>query len=163
MGLILQLGNEANWNQIYFGTHLSYQISSTRFAPIPKITIPTQLESPILAVYISCLPDTPTWHFGGWLNQKIFTGLTVGGSPDAENVQRRKIWLNKITIIRLDRLSNNYSVTFEVPKWFQSVSIQVWEYIGLYEDSTELLIEEMREDVLRIEQKVDDIATFGGR
>lgn len=162
MGLILQLGNEANWNQIYFGTTNAYQIAQGKYAPIPKITVPTQLESPILAVYISCLPDTPTWYFGGWLNQKIFTGLTVGGSPDAENVQRRKIWLNKITIIRLDRLSNNYSITFEIPKWFQSVSIQVWEYIGLYEDSTELLIEEMREDVLRIEQKVDDIATYGG-
>jgi hypothetical protein len=162
MSLILQLGSAANWEQVYFSTVNAFQINPERYAPIPKIVIPTQLESHILAVYVSCTPPKPSWYFAGWLNQKIFTGLTVGGTPDAENVQRRKIWLNKITLIRLEKLSDSYSITFDVPKWFQSVSIQVWEYIGPIADSTEVLINELKQDVLRIESKVDDISTYGG-
>lgn len=160
--MVLQLGSAANWSDVYFVTVSASQINAERYAPIPKINVPIQLESPILAVYISCTPPKPTWYFGGWLNQKIFTGLTVGGVTDAENVQRRKIWLNKISLIRLEQLSTSYSITFDVPKWFQSVSIQVWEYIGPIADSTEALISELKQDVLRIEAKVDDISTYGG-
>jgi hypothetical protein len=163
MGLILQLGNTANWSQVFSSTVAAYQIGNGKYAPIPKIVIPTQLESPILAVYISCNPNKPTWKFAGWLSQSVFTGLTIGGVTDAENVQRRKIWLNKITLVRLEKLANSYSIDFEVPKWFESVSIQVWEYTGTVEDSTEQLIREIRENELkRIEQKVDDISNYGG-
>lgn len=162
MSLILQLGNKENWSDIYFSTVNAYQISGDRYAPIPKIVVPVQLESHVLAVYISCNPPKPSWYFGGWLNQKVFTGLLVGGIPDAENVQRRKIWLNKITLIRLEKLSDFYSISFDVPKWFQSVSIQVWEYVGPIADSTEQLINDLKQDVLRIEGKVDDISTYGG-
>jgi len=122
-----------------------------------RINIPTQLESPILAVYISCTPAKPTWKFGAWLNQSVFTGLTVGGVVDAENVQRRKIWLNKITLIRLEKLATSYSISFEVPKWFESVFIRAWEYVGPIGDTTEVLIDELKQDVLRIEQKIDAI------
>lgn len=155
MGIILELGNSANWNQVYSTTVAAFQIGNGRYAPIPKIVVPFQLESPILAVYISCEPNKPTWNFAGWLSQSVFTGLTVGGVTDAENVQRRKIWLNKITLVRLEKLANSYSINFVVPKWFESVSIQLWEYIGTVDDSTELLINELKQDVLRIEEKID--------
>jgi hypothetical protein len=162
MGLILQLGNAANWNQAFSSNVAAYQIGNGKYAPIPKIIIPTQLESSILAVHISCTPAKPTWKFAGWLNQSVFTGLTVGGVVDAENVQRRKIWLNKITLVRLEKLATSYSINFEVPNWFESVFIQAWEYVGPIGDTTEVLIKELKQDVLRIEQKVDDISTYGG-
>ncbi len=159
MSLILQLGNASNWESVYFSTQFAYQINTVppRYAPIPKIVVPTQLESHILAVYVSCTPLKSSWHFAGWLSQKIFTGLTVGGTTDAESVQRRKIWLNKITLIRLEKLANSYSIAIEVPKWFQSVSIQVWEYIGPVSDSTEVLIEGLKTDIVRLESKIDAI------
>jgi hypothetical protein len=163
MALILNLGNPDNWNQVYNTTVAALLIGNGRYAPIPKIAVPIQLESPILAVYISCSPNKPTWKFGAWLNQNIFTGLTIGGLTDAENVQRRKIWLNKISLARLDKLSENYAVSFDIPKWFESVSISLWEYTGIISDSTEELINEIRDNELpRIEQKIDDILTYGG-
>lgn len=152
---VYQFENPNNWNDVYFQTINAYQINSTRYAPIPRITVPVQLNSPVLAVYITCTPNNPNWYFAGFLGQKIFTGLTVGGSPDAENVQRRKLWLNKLTIIRLEKLTDAYSISLDVPKWFQSISVNLWEYTGDINDSTELLIEELTADIARIEQKID--------
>jgi hypothetical protein len=159
--MVLQLGNSANWEQVYFSTVNAAQVNPQSHTPIPLIVVPVQLESPILAVYVSCTPPKPTWYFAGWLNQKVFTGLTVGGVTDAENVQRRKIWLNKITLIRLDKLSDSYSITFSVPKWFQSISLQVWEYTGPI-DNPDYALEKIVIDLQRIEGKIDDISSYGG-
>lgn len=157
MSLVLQLGNPSNWRDVYFQTTNAYRINESRYAPIPKIIVGSQLESQILAVYIYCSPPKPTWHFGGWLNQNVYTGLLVGGVPDAQNVQRQKIWLNRITVIKLEKLADSYSVSFDVPKWFESISIQLWEYIGPISDTTEVLIDELKTDILRLEGKIDAI------
>jgi hypothetical protein len=163
MPLILDLANPVNWNQVYSTTVAAVFIGSDRYAPIPKITVPVLLESQVVACYVTCLPDKPTWRFAAWMNQNIQTGLTIGGLTDAENVQRRKIWLRKITLARLEKLSENYSISFDVPSWFQSVSLQVWEYTGVIEDSTEDLINQIRDNELpRLEQKIDDLLTYGG-
>ncbi|NJL61814.1 MAG: hypothetical protein HC903_08270 [Methylacidiphilales bacterium] len=52
---------------------------------------------------------------------------------------------------------------FDIPYWYEEISLTVWEYLGSYGDSVEELIEQIRDNELaRIEQKVDDIATYGG-
>jgi hypothetical protein len=154
----LKLGNAENWNEIFYQSFNAQQ-SGQFYAPIPKITVPAQLESNILAVYVTCVPAKPTWYFAGFLNQSVYTGLTVGDTPNAESAQRRKIWLNKITLIRLDRLADSYAVTFDVPKWFQSVTFHLWEYIGPNADSADIesQLEAVNAKLETIENKVDQL------
>ncbi len=147
---ILQLTNSTNWSLVYSQAFYAQQITATSYALIPKITVPLLLERHILAVHATSATAKDTWHFAGFLNQNVQLGLLVGGGPDAESVQRRKIWLNRITLLILPSFAPNYSISFNVPHWFKDISLSVWEYIGPEADSTEELIQ-------RVEFKVDQI------
>ena len=140
---VLQLSNRANWEDVYSETKSAQVITSTRNAPIPEITIPYLFERHIIAVYATSSTAKPTWHFAGFLNQKIQLGLVPGGSPDADAVQRRKIWLNRITLLFFPKITSTYAISFNVPEWFTNVNLNVFEYRGIESDSTENLIREL--------------------
>jgi hypothetical protein len=155
----LQLGNAANWEQIYTHSQVAVQITPTVHAPIPEITVPLLIESHVLAVYLTTeIPEGRNWNFAGFLHQRFELGLTVGGMPEADDLSLRKLWLNRIKLIIFPKLTVGYSIAFNVPKWFKSVQLIVWEYTGTDSDSTEDLVEQIKNvDLPRIEAKVDSI------
>lgn len=157
---VLQLGNSANWDLFYSTTVVAVTSSNGEsYTPIPTITIPTLLESHIIATSVSCSNSKPTWFFGGFLNQRINLGLTVGGLPDSDAVQKRRLYLNRLTLIIFPKLVATYAVSLDVPKWFQDVTFSLFEYTGTESDSTEDLINQIKNvDLPRIEGKIDALS-----
>ncbi|MEH2197806.1 hypothetical protein [Nostoc sp.] len=154
---VLELGNSANWD-LFYSTTIQAVTSSNgeSYTPIPTITVPTLLDSHIIATSVSCSNSKPTWYSGGFLNQRINLGLTVGGLPDSDAVQKRKVYLNRLTLIIFPKLVDTYAVTFEVPEWFQDVTFTLFEYTGTETDSTENLVNQIiNVDLPRIESKID--------
>jgi hypothetical protein len=140
---VLQLSNAANWQDVYNQSFTAQRINPTVFAPLPEIIVPVLFDRHIIAVYATSSSAKPNWYFAGFLNQKIRLGLIPGGSPDADAVQRRKIWLNRITLLFFPKITSTYAVSFNVPKWFDTVNLNIFEYQGTESDSTEDLIREL--------------------
>lgn len=154
--LVLELGNSNNWSPFFY-TKIDAVTSNNGelFTPIPTITVPILFDSHIIAVSVSCSKSKPTWYFGGFLNQRISLGLTVGGLPDSDAVQKRRLYLDRLTLIIFPKIVSTYAVTIDVPKWFEDVSINIFEYIGPESDSTEDLIAQLQNQLNAIAQKVN--------
>ncbi|OCQ98958.1 hypothetical protein BCD64_23250 [Nostoc sp. MBR 210] len=157
MGRILQLGNADNWQQIYNTSVAAVNVTPDTHVPIAEITVPFLIDTHVLAVYITTnIPEGRDWNFAGFLNQKFELGLTVGGVPEADELSRRKLWLNRIKLVIFPPLTSTYAISFDVPKWFKNVSLTVWEYIGADFDSTEqTLNQDIQPTLARIESKID--------
>lgn len=139
--LVLQLGNSANWQQLYSTSVNAVSLGAgSAFAPIGTILVPILIESHIIAVSVTCANAKDTWYFGGLISQKINLGLTVGGLPDSDGVQKSKLYLNGLTLLILPKLTSSYAVEVEVPQWFRQVSLIIWQYVGTISDTTEDLI-----------------------
>ena len=157
---VLKLSNSSNWESVWQGTFSAQRSSgNTIINPIPEIVVPILLDKHILAVSITSSTAKPTWYFGGFLNQRISLGIVVGGLPDSDAIEKRRIWLNRLTLITLTQLTSHYAVSFNVPKWFQDVQLHLWQYVGPESDSTEDLISEISVQLQRIENKVNNLRT----
>lgn len=134
--------NATNWQQIINYSAAAVTMSENVYVPLNPITSPTFLEGNIIAVYVSTtIPPGRFWNFGGTVERRFISGLTVGGNPDAAgNVE--KIWLNKITTILFPKVSATYSLKFYFPKWFKNVQLQCWEYTGVDDTDENILLSE---------------------
>jgi len=142
--LVVQLDNSSNWNTFYSTTVTATpDANGSSFAAIPEYTVPILADKHIIAVSISASNAKPTWHFGGFLNQKIPTGLTVGGLPSTDAVQKRRLYLDRLTLLIFRQLTSTYSISVEVPKWFSDFTLVIFEYTGPQSDSTENLINQL--------------------
>ncbi len=153
----LQLSNADNWEQIYNISVSAVFITPTVPAKIPKITVPFLIDTHVLAIYITTsVPEGRNWNFAGYLNQEFNLGLTVGGTPEADELSIRKLFLNRIKLIIFPKITPTYSVSFDIPKWFTNVSITVWKYIGPDYDTVEnVLTQEIQPTLAQIESKID--------
>lgn len=162
MTVQLQLNNQ-NWEQIYNESFSVTFVTDKIFAPFQEISIPSVINKHIIAVYINTeIPEGAKWNFAGNLIQRIELGLSVGGSFNLDEFSRRKLFLNRIKLIVFPKITDTYSLSFELPKWFKSVKILIWQYLGSDIDSTENLIYALRNDITRLEQKIDDISNYSG-
>lgn len=160
--LVLELGNANNWESIFSQTYSAQPVPDkpNTYYPLPEITIPILLDRRILAIHAYSPSAAPHWKFAGYLNQKVQTGLTVGGMTDSY-AQRKKLWLNQINLIILPFIASTYAISFSIPYWILNIQLVAWKYIGSESYSTEDLIEQLRIDVLRVESKVDNIEQWG--
>lgn len=149
----LQLGNSSNWQTIHNagveGTQMPKEGGGFITVPIPEISIGVLLDVFILAVSVSTIvPDGSRWRFAGHLIQKVSTGIVFGGSQDASFNKRYALFLDKLNLIVVPKISTNYSVSVQVPRWFPSAYITIWQYTGVDYDS----------DLARIESKIDNLS-----
>ncbi|PAX58364.1 hypothetical protein [Brunnivagina elsteri] len=127
------------------------------YVPIPPIDVPIAFEKPLVAISTSSFNALPKWVTGGWVSQKIYTGLTVTGVGDAIATNQR-VFLNKLSLFKFPMdLASTYELTYNFPRWIFDLSIAIWEYQG---DIGE--VDNIAGTLQRLEEKVDDIATFGG-
>ncbi len=130
MGRVVEF-NAANWQQLVNYSAAAVIMSENVYVPLNPYESSTFLESDIIAVYITTtVPNGSIWNFGGTVEQRFISGLTVGGNTDAAG-KVEKIWLNKITTILFPKLSATYSLKFYFPKWFKDVQLQCWQYTGI--------------------------------
>lgn len=142
---VVELNNSDNWESIYSTNVNAVQVpmQDGRYLinPIPEIVVPFLLDKFILAVSVDTdVPADSIWRFAGYINQKISTGLVVGGSQEATTVKDQPLFLNQINLILFEKISTSYAVGIKVPKWFPRASVTVWEYIGVDDSSEEILL-----------------------
>jgi hypothetical protein len=142
---VVQLSNNANWESLYrtsvTGGTVYTDAGEAIPLPIPPVIIPFLLESFIFAISIStAVPEDATWRFAGYANQKMSTGLVLGGSQDATLNKSEKLFLDQINLVMFPKISANFSLSISLPKWFRSAQIIVWRYIGVDDTSEEILL-----------------------
>ncbi|WP_414545800.1 hypothetical protein [Nostoc sp. CCY0012] len=146
MGRVVEF-NAANWQLLMNYSANAVILGEFTYVPLQPIESPTFLENNIIAVYISTtIPNGRRWNFGGTVEQRFISGLTVGGSTDAAGITRR-MSLNKITTILFPKISASYSLKFYFPSWFKDVQLQCWEYTGIDDTDEQILLAEEFENI----------------
>ena len=121
--MALDLGNSANWQPR----------EAASFTATPKTLLPDFLgteyfNSNIIGVLVDNAEAKETWHFAGWLSQKIF--LPFGPNSSGSAVSDRKLWLKQKQLIRFPEIALTYRIDIRFPRWFTQASITIWEYQG---------------------------------
>ena len=155
--LLLELSNSQHWEQAYEREFVAQRTGSGGYYyPIPEFEIPILFTSNILAV----ATDQPEARTGWWYACSLRMYLDGPGIVGGEVFGiRRKIPLNRSTLIRLPKILPQYKLKVSIPPWHRKLSLTIWEYQGPVNDSTEDLIREtgetIRIDLARIEFKID--------
>lgn len=156
--LIADFQQESNWVQTW-SDHVEAQPvngNPNRRTPIRTISVPILIESPIIAIFVNSDTAAPHWRYAGMCRQVIPTGLTIGGVTNA-NTEQRKLYLYRINLFVLPRLTAEYSLYIDVPYWIVDLRLNLYEYTGLIGDSTEIALNSLEEDIARLESKVEEI------
>ena len=145
MPIIYEFSNSSNWQfvgQQTLTASVNNQEGIETFSPISDTAFPIALESPIIAVSATAFEEQKTWNYAGKVFQRIFTGVTVGGSFDSY-VDSQSVFFKKVNVIRFNQLNSSYALTFRPPRWVTSVTYRVFVYAGPIVDT--------------IDQKLDQI------
>ncbi|MBH8563779.1 hypothetical protein I8748_16535 [Nostoc sp. CENA67] len=156
---VVELNNSDNWQSIFSTNIVAVQVPMQNgkylINPIPEIVIPLLLDKFILAVSVETdVPSESNWRFAGYVNQKISTGIVLGGNQDATTVKGKPLFLNQINLIFFDKISTSYAASVKVPKWFPRAAVTVWEYTGVDDTSEEILLSQ---EFANINFKLDQI------
>jgi hypothetical protein len=132
MGLQYDLGNSDNWELAYSETATAQPAPGTgdRYFPIPEIEVPILLYSQVIAVFCQSSQAPPRWRLGGLMNLKIATGILTGSAVDTYPFEKKRIWLNRITLFTLPVLTPEYALSFDIPYWLRQIQISVYQYTG---------------------------------
>lgn len=155
----LQLGNAANWESLgsYTAQGAPVPNNPNAYQPIPEFNIPLLIDSPIIALLVESATKKPSWHFAGYVFQKIRLGITVGGVPDSSVLESRVTWFDRISFVMFRRLTPEYSIALKPPFWIKDIKVTVWKYTGII--STEELdkITDVQSTVDLIKLRVDSL------
>lgn len=153
MGRVVEF-NSSNWEQLINYSATAVILSENVYVPLNPYESSIFLESDIIAVHISTtVPNGSIWNFGGTVEQRFVSGLTVGGNTDAAG-DSQKMWLDKITTILFPKISATYSLKFYFPKWFKDVNLKCWQYTGI-DDTNENIV--LAEEFANINFKLDQL------
>lgn len=134
--------NSANWEQIFSYSASAVTLSENTYIPLLPVESPIFLESDIIAAYVSTtIPNGKKWRWGGFLEQRFQSGLSVGGTTDAAG-EPKNIYLDKITTIFFPKVTAQYSLKFYFPRWFKSVELICWQYTGIDDETTDIVLAE---------------------
>lgn len=127
-----QFANSNNWTLAFsIDETVNYlNPEQTRYERLPEIIPGFLINSNVVAISASSATSPPHHRFAGLVSQLVQTALTVGPGVDAESNSRKKIWLDRITIVEWDDLSDSYGLGFDIPYWIRNIQIDIFEYIG---------------------------------
>jgi hypothetical protein len=113
------------------------------------------LDTPLVATYATSSKRRARWKTAGWLKQRVQTGITVGGQPDADVFQDLRVPLQRLAVLMFPRYIHNFQLTFKTGYWFEQMDLKIWAYTGPVNDQILAQIELTRIDLLRVEAKVN--------
>lgn len=152
---VVELSVATNWQRVWFETFEANETFGPRIYDPIIVTSAVQAESRILRAKGTSESAKPWWKKAYDLGI-----LATGGIYDLE-VRRVFVPLNEYTLIHVPDYATTFNLKVYVPWWLKDVTVDIDEYIGPIDDSTEILIrqrtEEIRADLSRIEGKVDEI------
>lgn len=155
-GLEFDLTAPDVWEQVYEATKTAEQPTPQTFISIPRITIPILLHERVIVVGTSSSAVKPNWRFSGTLSQRLVIPSFGTGLVDAH---KETIRINALSLLVLPMLTPDYRLDLDVFPWIRDLSISIWRYIGSEVDELVQLIETVKVDVIRVENKLDQQAT----
>ncbi|MEH2242359.1 hypothetical protein [Nostoc sp.] len=143
----LDLTNESNWQLMYSisipATIIATIRSKIYYAKIAPIRPSVILDKPVLGIGINTtIPLGKQWSYAGRLSR--FASSVLGEICIEDS---KTLFLNRFNLVVSDSLSTDYQLEINVPKWFFSCNLAVYQYEG---DARTIL-----------EQKLDDISNYG--
>lgn len=161
-GIVFDAGDSTKWNLLWDTQVNSASAPNNRYYPIADIEVPFLLSSQVIAVFASSETARPHWKSAGFINQKIRTGILVGGNNDARYNGSQRLLLGQINVLEIPviAIEPEYSIRISIHPWHEDIYLQLWEFTGDVLDSTEnLLIEGI---VRRIIENRDTLTEIKG-
>lgn len=113
-------------------------------------------DSNVIATYITANNDPGHWRWAGFANQRIRTGLTVGGAVDTElNPSKQKTYLKRLSIIIFPKLSPEWALSLEFPRWLRSVTVIVFKYIGEDFDTIDVVGSQSPNEAINLDTRLE--------
>lgn len=130
MTRILDLFTDSNWQLVYSvsipATVLSANASKTYYARITPIFPGIIFDKPVLGISLNtAIPAGRVWEYAGKVS--CFTNSSLG---DIYIEYPKPLFLGRFNLTIFDNLSNNYQLKINVPKWFISCNLAVYQYEG---------------------------------
>lgn len=139
--LLVQFNNRNHWIRLYTTNLTVTPISNgRRYVPIQEFVLPVTSDERILAAKATSADALKNWKTGGWLTPIIDTSSTEFGEA---RLGQQRIPLDYAGLIILPSFAQSYKLKLSIPKWLKSVRVDIWQYLGPIDDSTEQLIREM--------------------
>jgi hypothetical protein len=151
-GLEFDLTAPGVWEQVYDASKTAEQPTPDTFISIPRITIPIILHERVIVVGTSSINAKPNWRFSGTLSQRLVIPNLGTGLVDGH---KETVRINALSLLVLPVLTPDYRLDLDVFPWIRDLSISIWRYIGPEVDELVQLIETVKVDVLRVENKLD--------
>ncbi|MEH2319004.1 hypothetical protein [Nostoc sp.] len=84
------------------------------------------LDKPILAIAINTIiPAGKRWFYAGSLSR--FSSSALG---EILIEDRKPLFLGRFNLVITDNLSNNYQLEINIPSWFISCNLSIYQYEG---------------------------------
>jgi hypothetical protein len=153
---ILDLGNSQNWNEAFPGiSRIAATTSSGGYVPIAEIIVPVLLEARILAVLATSSTAKSYQVYAGVCIKKVRTGILVGGLPDTDAAEARKLYLNRITLMKFEQVTADFQISFK-PSWrLSQIDFRVWKYTGIDSNTLDDSLNVIGRQVVRTSKDVE--------
>ncbi|MEH2371942.1 hypothetical protein [Nostoc sp.] len=126
----LDLSIESNWQLMHSVSIPPTVIGIIRekvyYAKITPIRPDVILDKPILAISINTtIPAGKVWFYAGNLSR--FANSSLG---EIYIEDRKPLFLSRFNLVISDNLLNNYQIEINIPQWFISCNLAVYQYEG---------------------------------
>ncbi|BAU09700.1 hypothetical protein LEP3755_01730 [Leptolyngbya sp. NIES-3755] len=162
--LDLALVESGSFRLVYLRKHIgNKELAKIRAPMIEMIELPITIASRVLIVSAVHIAAKPSWRVAGTLFQEVAgvgvnAAATYGFGPAGTavvDVSRRTILLNSTELHIFPKLATEHRYRFEAVRWLPDVTLGVWEYIGPETDTTEELLQTVKVDLVRVENKIN--------
>lgn len=143
----LDLSTASNWQLMYSVSIPAVVLATIKgksyYAKITSIRPDVILDKPVLGIGVNTtIPAGKQWVYAGRLSR--FASSSLG---EIYIEDPKPLFLGRFNLAISDNLLNNYQVQINVPSWFISCNLAIYQYEG---DSRTI-----------IEQKIDNISNYG--
>lgn len=150
--------NGSLWQRVYNQQFYAEEEGRSRFRPIPPVNLPVVLHSPTIAVATDSQEALAHW----WLGIRLKMRVAIPGSEfDELEAHEVRCQVNRGQLVRFPPIAPQYTLRIEFPWWHSEMRVTIWEFTGIEQDSTEVLVTDqtdaIRVDLARIEAKIDNI------
>ena len=127
----LDLSTDSNWQLMYSvsvpATPIATLGTKTYYAKITPIRPGVILDKPVLGISVNtAVPVGKKWVYAGSLSR--FANSFLG---EIYVEDRKPLFLGRFNLVISDNLSGDYQLEINIPQWFVSCNLAVYQYEGV--------------------------------
>lgn len=153
---MLDLTNLDNWALVWENSTQAQRLEDKTYIPIPEIICPFPLNKSLIAIEVSSVSALKEWALAAYLNQIV--NIANFGTYSKAILSSNKVFFKKVNLVSFPLTANEYFLYFKVPYYIEDITLKLWKYTGL-EENTNI---DLQTTLQRIEQKIDDISNYSG-